>query len=143
MSCLKTKVNMGRKKDDDVWNHFKKEKGGVDCNFCKQHYKSENVTKMRKHLISCFHCPENIKLRLKQMPSLDENLAEKVSDSLDLAGVTTESASTTPQSSRASTPHSSRASTPISSRPTTPNVQRFFDRMTEKENVSYRYFAQK
>lgn len=128
---------MGRKKDDDVWNHFKKSKGGVDCNFCQQHYKSENVTKMRRHLISCFHCPDNIKSRLKQMPSMDDNLAEKVTDSLDLAAVTMESESTTSQSSRASTPHSSRASTPQLSRPTTPNLQRFFDRITEKENVRF------
>lgn len=132
---------MGRKKNDDVWNHFNENKGGVNCNFCQKNYKVPNVTKMKNHLISCLHCPDNIKSKMKGL-SVDEKLAEKVSDALVLAGITTESAS--PNSSRASTPQSSRASTPqplsqTSSRPSTPNFPRFVDRMTDKENVSFAF----
>lgn len=127
---------MGRKKDEDVWSHFSSKGSGVECNFCKQVYRAENATKMRKHLTQCFHCPENIKLKLDKK-SVDTNLSESLSEALELASNTSESslasASSTPQNSRPSTPNTSRASTPNYPRAMTP----FLDRMTDKENVGF------
>lgn len=118
---------MGRKKDDEVREHFEEDKNGFKCVFCKKHYKNENVTKMRAHLISCLHCPDNVKHALaKHTSTVDGNLAENVFDSLDLAAIETASLSA---SSRASTPQSSRASTP--------SLARYLDRMTDKDNVSF------
>lgn len=129
---------MGRKKNEEVWTHFTSKIGGAECNFCKQVYKSENVTKMRNHLLSCFHCPENIKLRLDRNRTTERNLSEKLSDALELDTNATESsvssAQSTPQNSRPSTPQtSSRASTPNFPRSITP----FVDRMSDRENVSF------
>lgn len=120
--------------------HFTSKAGGFECNYCKQIYKSENVTKMRKHLTSCFHCPENIKLKLDKNSTMEGNLSEKLSEALELASNTTQSslasASSTPQSSRPSTPNTSRASTPNFPRAMTP----FLDRMSDKENVGFALF---
>lgn len=129
---------MPRKKNEEVWAHFTKKIGGAECNYCKQVYKSENVTKMRKHLLSCFHCPENIKAKLDRNSMVDTNLTEKLSEALEIATNDMElsSAASTPQSSRPSTPNTSRASTPSYSRAMTP----FVDRMSDKENVCFALF---
>lgn len=123
---------MGRKKDDKVREHFVEDpKGGFKCVFCKKHYKNENVTKMRNHLVSCLQCPDKVKHALaKHTSTVDENLTDNVFESLDLAAIESASLST-----------SSRASTPQSSRTTTPNLARFFDRMTDKDNVSFVFYS--
>lgn len=123
---------MGRKKNEEVWTQFTSKSGGFECNFCKQTYKSENVTKMRKHLMSCFHCPDNIKLKIDQSSTADANLVEKLSDALELASNATDS----PLASASSTANTSRASTPNFPRSMTP----FLDRMTDKENVGFVFF---
>lgn len=123
-------------KKGDVWDHFEEKNGGWQCAYCKTHYKHENATKMRKHLVAnCLHCPDNIKSKLNRKSSVDKSLSEYVSGSLDLtsggAVPKTASVPSTPESSVATTPRTSRSSTP-----NFPNLMSFADRMTDKENVS-------
>lgn len=127
---------MGRKKNDEVWDHFSKNAGGIECDYCKHQYKSENVTKMRKHLISCLHCPVNVQ------KSLDRKSTVKTNSIADLTIDTTESPqSPAPSQNSPSLLHDSRSSTPQSSRPSTPNfLKPFVDRMSDKENVSFIFF---
>lgn len=123
---------MGRKKKENVRQYFSKNKNGIECNFCKLNYKAENVTKMGKHLISCMHCPQNIKSKLdgKQISGMET--FEKQNDTIDsnLSDTTFSTASSS--TARSSTPMSSRPSSPFFSR-----VSSFLDRMTEKENVNF------
>lgn len=63
--------NMGRPKNEIVWNNFTKtglgdKLKGATCKHCKQSYMIANVNKMTTHLLSCFKCPDEIRVQIRK-----------------------------------------------------------------------------
>lgn len=150
---------MGRNKNVSVWRHFTTTNNGTECNFCKKVYKFKNVNKLESHLLSCLHCPDMIRAQFNKKPSQTSTQGSTQSSNIVRSLIGNESstsaiAMSSPQSSRASSPQSSRASTPQSSRASTPSradtptlmsmtpLAKFFDRMSDQENVSHTTFSQ-
>lgn len=127
------KRNMGRSKNSIVWRNYTKKGNGVDCNFCKKSYRFANVSKMKKHSISCLHTPDTVKIRLNS--EAHEKDIAPLSTAFEAEIDNNSSASSTMPKSPASTASTAASS----SRPSTPASRSsalFFDKMTDQENVS-------
>lgn len=57
---------MGRPKNEHVWTCFTKTgTKGVECKYCKKKYIHGNVNKMESHLLACFKCPEEVRVKIR------------------------------------------------------------------------------
>lgn len=132
---------MGRTKNQNVWRNFTDKSKLIECNFCKKSYQSKNVNKLQGHLLTCLHCPDIVKSRLRSKESKEQHAQPFDNPNMEVDDSSSSTATTSRSSSRASTPQpNSRPQTPNISNPPTHSstlkpMAMFYDRMGDQENV--------
>lgn len=114
---------MGRKQNQVVWNCYTKHDKGVTCNYCQKRYMVSNVNKMESHLLTCLRLPDEIRKVIREIhnkKAFDDQSSKSLSAS-DISDLDSSSNS------------AFFSSTPV---PKQKNISIFFDKISNKENVS-------
>lgn len=122
-NAFSSSFDMGRPKNEIVWNNFTKsglgnKLNGATCKHCKQSYMIANVNKMTTHLLSCFKCPEEIRVEIRKEQSSSGKSSQNVS------------------SCSSAESECSDISAPSTSKIARKGIESYFDNVSIQENVS-------